>query len=397
MTIFDQIENGVIRLNNNDDKRIDILFAGDLYFGRRCEELCYSKEFEKIYGDSIQILRDKNISVVNLESPLTDKRNPIIKDGPHLSADPVCIEALKYGNFDIATLANNHILDHGTVGLNDTLYSCHKTGIKTVGAGSKKSEAEQPLIVEINSTKIGFLNFTENEFSIAQEDKAGACGLDLISNYNQIIKLKNEVDVIIVIIHGGNELYPLPNPQMVKTYRFFADLGVTAIIGHHSHCASGFEVYKGVPIFYSLGNFIFDSENEKNELWYTGYMVKLSVSSNAVSVITLFPYEQFKSSPGLKVLNGRERTSFLMKIREYSDIIQDSQQLFDHWKSFCLENENIYLTTLLGLNRIERALFRRGIGKRWFMKKKVFVRLINQFRCEAHNAAAMQILQSKIN
>jgi hypothetical protein len=396
MTIFDQIENGVICINNKDDKRVDILFAGDLYLGKRCEELCRNKEYDKIYGNSISILRDKHISVVNLESPLTNKKNPIIKDGPHLLADPSCIETLKYGNFDVAALANNHILDHGSEGLKDTIDLCCKTGIKTVGAGSNKSEAGKPLIVEINSTKVGFLNFTENEFSIAKENHAGACGIDLIYNYDQIIKLRNEVDVVIVIIHGGNELYPLPNPQMVKTYRFFADLGVTAIVGHHSHCASGLEVYKGVPIFYSLGNFIFDSENERNDLWYTGYIVKLSISANSVSMITLHPYEQFKSSIGLKILEGRERISFLRKIKEYSDIIQDTHLLFDRWKSFCLENENFYLATLLGLNRVERALFRRGIGKKLFMRNAALVKMLNQIRCEAHREASMQIIQSKI-
>mgnify|MGYP002813949686 CR=1 FL=1 len=397
MSVMDQILDGTITLEPSTKGSMNIVFTGDFYPGGYCEDLCRNGKYGDIYHNSLPVLKGSDIAVVNLESPLTTGHHPIEKDGPHLSADPICVNALPYAGFNVAALANNHILDHGMQGVRDTIAHCNEAGIKTVGAGLNQREAEQPLIIEVNSTKIGFLNVTENEFSIAKGDNPGANGLDLVSNYYQIMKLKKEADVIILIIHGGNELFPLPNPRMVSTYRFFADLGVTAIIGHHSHCASGFEVYNGVPIFYSLGNFIFESGDEPSDMWNNGYMVKLSVSRNSVSKISLYPYEQFKSKVGINLLDGQERIAFLRKIKEYSIIIQDSELLLESWDKFCNSNEGFYISSLFGLNKVARALVRRGIGKNLFIRNKALIRLLNQIRCEAHREASMYILQSNIN
>ena len=107
---------------------------------------------------------------------------------------------------------------------------------------------------------------------------------------------------------------------MVETYRFFADLGVTAIIGHHPHCASGYEIYNNVPIFYSLGNFIFDYEN-REDAWHEGYSVKLGISKNSFMDFSLIPYNQCKTKPRILLLENKEKEQFINRIEEYSDVI----------------------------------------------------------------------------
>ena len=69
---------------------------------------------------------------------------------------------------------------------------------------------------------------------------------------------KEDNDLVIVIVHGGREHYQLPTPKQRERFRFYADAGADFVVGHHTHCYSGYEIYKGKPIFYSLGNFIFD-------------------------------------------------------------------------------------------------------------------------------------------
>jgi poly-gamma-glutamate capsule biosynthesis protein CapA/YwtB (metallophosphatase superfamily) len=76
--------------------------------------------------------------------------------------------------------------------------------------------------------------------------------MDIIDNANQIKEAKATHDKVIVIVHGGHEYYNLPSPRMQKQYRFYADQGADFVVGHHTHCISGYEVYNGVPIYYSL-------------------------------------------------------------------------------------------------------------------------------------------------
>ena len=395
MRYLNQTKTGQVKLENNSSDGINIILTGDFCPIGRIEKLCLNNEFEKMYGGALPILKDKNLSITNLECPLTKKFNPIKKTGPNLIADPKCVAGIKYGGFDIVTLANNHILDQDEKGLRDTLQICKESGLKTVGAGENLAEAMQPLFMTIKDTKIAILNFAEHEFSIATQNSAGAAPLNPIKNYYQILEAKRTSDIVIIIIHGGNEHYPLPSPRMVETYRFFADLGVTAIIGHHTHCSSGFEIYKGVPIFYSLGNFIFDWKDIKFKSWHEGYFIKLTIAKNKVTNISLIPYFQCKNDPGLQLMDKDGSTEFLERIEGYSNIIQNSDLLENKWLSFCKSHRVNYLSMLLSLNIVQRQLLKRNLLPEFFLKKKRLITLLNLFRCQAHKDVAVEIVKQE--
>ena len=390
-----QISTGKVKLENDSSDGINIILAGDFCPIGRIEKLCLNNEFEKIYGNALPILKDKDLSITNLECPLTNTLNPIKKTGPNLIADPKCIKGIKYADFDIVSLANNHVLDQDEKGLRNTLQICKESGLKTVGAGENLASAMRPLFVTIKDKKIAIINFAEHEFSIATPNSAGAAPLNPIKNYYQILEAKQASDIIIIIIHGGSEHYPLPSPRMVETYRFFADLGVTAIIGHHTHCPSGFEVYNGVPIFYSLGNFIFDWKDKMLKSWYEGYFIKLTIANNKVTNIVLTPYYQCKNKPGLQLMDEDESTEFLERIEGYSNIIQDSELLEKKWLSFCKSHRVNYLSMLLPLNIFQRQLLKRNLLPEFFFKKKRLITLLNLFRCEAHKDVAVEIIKQE--
>src|SRR6185369_4870371 len=111
---------------------------------------------------------------------------------------------------------------------------------------------------------------------------------------------------VIVIIHGGHEYYHLPSPRMVKQYRFYAENGADAIIGHHTHCTSGYEVYKNVPIFYSLANFLF-TLNSKHECWYTGLILQLEISQHKDISFELYPIKQQRKNFNVEFLQDTEK------------------------------------------------------------------------------------------
>ena len=80
--------------------------------------------------------------------------------------------------------------------------------------------------------------------------------------------MRAQVEKVVVIYHGGNEYYPLPRPELKKTFHFLADIGADAVVGHHTHVFSGYEMYNGIPLVYSLGNFFFPLEGEPEESRY---------------------------------------------------------------------------------------------------------------------------------
>lgn len=395
MRYLEKIKTGRVKLENDSSDGINIILTGDFCPIGRIGTLCLNNEFEKIYDNALPYLKDKDLSITNLECPLTEKYNPIKKTGPNLIADPKCAEGIKHGGFDIVTLATNHLLDQDKRGLQDTIETCKESGLKTVGAGENLEAAMWPLFVTIKDRKIAILNFAEHEFSIATQNSAGAAPLNPIKNYYQILEAKRNSDIVIVIIHGGNERYPLPSPRMVETYRFFADLGATAIIGHHTHCSSGFEIYNGVPIFYSLGNFIFDWKDITFKSWHEGYFIKLTIAENKVTNIALTPYFQCKNEPGLQLMDEDESTKFLEKIEEYSNIIQNSDLLENKWLSFCGSKKVNYLSKLLSLNIFQRKLLKRNLLPNFFLKKKRLITLLNFFRCQAHRDVILEIIKQE--
>lgn len=380
----------------NNHETIKLLFTGDLCPHLRVEKMCLNNQASDIYADDVQeILQDKDLSVTNLECPLTDQNNPIFKSGPALRSSPKSIASVTNGYFDVAALANNHILDQGDAGVEDTLNVCAQAGISTVGAGSNFEEASRTLYKKVKGSTLAIINATEHEFCVAKQNSYGANPLDPIKNFYQIAEAKKKANYVIMVIHGGNEHYPLPNPSVVARYRYFADLGVSAVIGHHSHFAGGYEVYNGVPIFYSLGNFVFDTDQERPAYWHRGYLVNLTFGKNQNPEVQIIPYTQKRQDAGfqLQLMRGEDKERYLDTIDGYGRIIQNKEQLQSRWKEFVGEKRNMYYAQLLGLNRVRRYMLKKSLLKNSIVDKKRIPVLANLFRCQAHREATITLLE----
>lgn len=343
----------------------------------------------------VELFAFADCRIVNLESPLTanEPKNRILKTGPHLcSSEEKVLPYLKQLNVNLVTLANNHVYDYGNKGLEDTLQRCQKHDISTVGAGLTLEQARATWYREIEGRAIAVVNFAENEWCNANDRRGGANPYDLIENARQIQQARKNADVVLVIIHGGHELYHYPSPRMVKHYRYFAEQGATAIIGHHTHCISGYEVHQNVPIFYSLGNLLFDSTTTFPG-WYQGFLLNLKIDGNCHPAWKLIPYSQSKPKQGIWALNEAERESFVKKIDEISNIIECPSQLRAQWTSFVETRSQFYLGKIAvpwGFLRIIQAklcLFD------YFLNKKSLNYVHNLVRCEAHRDVLLSSLE----
>jgi poly-gamma-glutamate synthesis protein (capsule biosynthesis protein) len=373
---------------------MNILITGDFFIADE-----YANK-ELIDQSVVELFQQADYRIVNLEAPLTanEPKNKILKTGPHLRmTENTVLPYLKQLKVDAVTLANNHVLDYGAKGLIDTFESLSKNKINYVGAGNNLTDATKPLALEKDGLRIAILNFCENEWSIAEVDKPGANPMDIIDNTNQIKAAKATHDKVICIIHGGHEYYHLPSPRMQKQYRFYADNGADAIVGHHTHCIGGYEIYREVPIIYSLGNFLFTKKSEK-EVWYNGLLGSLNIEKNKTIIFKIHPVKQEINTFQTSLLKKEEKVKTLEEIQELNMTIAKEKQLHKKWEEFIQQKAKQYLNIFSPVssfnNRYINYLVKKtGIDK-WFMNKNHYKLMLNIMRCEAHLDASKKIINN---
>ncbi|WP_196892015.1 CapA family protein [Aureivirga marina] len=378
-----------------------IFIAGDYCPIGRIEEIIKKGKSEEVLLDIEKHIKESDLSIVNLESPLTDSNKLITKSGPNIKSSEIGLKPLEISGVKLATLANNHILDFDEEGVKDTIDLCKSKNIDVVGAGKDLSEARKPFYYTYNDKKIAILNFAENEYCAATEKSYGANPVNLINNFNDINKAKEESDFVIVIAHGGREHFQLPTPNQKERYRFYVDSGADLVVGHHSHCFSGYEEYKEKHIFYSLGNFVFDYKPKYQKgLWTLGYALDLSINFDTKKVdFEIIPFEQGKKeNPILNVLSGEKKQEILEKVNELNEIIIDEKLYAEAWEKY-IESQVIgYKGMLFTKNMYIRALISRGYLPKFLLtsslKRKAL--FLNLFRCETHREIMIDVLNKEL-
>ncbi|MDV7393120.1 CapA family protein, partial [Arthrospira platensis SPKY1] len=145
---------------------------------------------------------------------------------PHIKAKPSAVEILNYFKCKLVTTANNHFMDFGTDGQQQTYSILKENGIEWIGSGNNLEEAANYKLIKFSNINIGFFNMTETEWTTTSGDEPGCNPLDLTKAILTIQKAKaNGADKVIAIIHGGHEHYPYPSPRMKNQYRFMIDAG----------------------------------------------------------------------------------------------------------------------------------------------------------------------------
>lgn len=372
---------------------IYIFISGDFAPRMRVDDAINAGNYQLLFNDILPIIRESDISVTNLESPLIETGHPIAKTGPNLKSPLKSIEALKYAGFDLVTLANNHLMDYGEEGLQSTIKVCEENGIRHLGAGENLSKASEAQLFNIKGTRVAFINCCENEWSTTTGVAPGCNPLDEIGLYYQIKEAKGKSDYVIVMIHGGNENYEYPSPRMKNLYRWFIDLGVDAVVGHHTHCFSGYEVYREKPIFYSLGNFLFDGK-QRTSSWNAGAAVKITLNSKQID-FELYPYSQCDENVGIKLLDGTDKQNWLCCEQRKSEVIQNDallQAKFDAYVSSVEKQYSSYLEQS-SCSLIQAAKNRGVIPRNVRGRKKLLY--LNILRSEAHRDVVLKVLSKK--
>jgi poly-gamma-glutamate capsule biosynthesis protein CapA/YwtB (metallophosphatase superfamily) len=286
---------------------------------------------EALYGDLLPVLRGADLRIVNLECPLTDADKPVWKSGAVFKGAPEHVGGLTVVPFDVACLANNHVLDYGAAGLRETLRVLDRHDVQTVGAGMTEEDAHAPLTCLSGGSKVHVVNFSEGEDLTAARGGPGVFGWDIARAIDVIRRCRKQGGVVLAIGHCGLEYVPYPPPYVVAAFRAMSDAGADAVIGHHPHVPQGIEWREGRPIIYSLGNFAFYQPTDLHHR-KVGFFVVLQCEGNRVAGVDLFPYRI--TDTGLRLLAGSEDAGFRRTLAALSSPFRTASGPARAWQAY---------------------------------------------------------------
>lgn len=354
-----------------------IIIGADIVPTKTNTQYFESGDMKSLLGEELfNKVKGADYRIFNLEVPLTDVLSPIEKRGPNLIASSKSVNGYKALGVDLLTLANNHILDQGEQGLESTISALEEANIKYVGAGKNLSEARKPYIIEDNGKKIGIYACAEHEFTIAEQDLAGANPFDALESLDHIADLKKQCDYVIVLYHGGKEHYRYPSPNLQKVCRKICEKGADLVVCQHSHCVGCEEKYNGSTIVYGQGNFLFDYS--KSEFWQTSLLIDLDTETKGIAYIPLR-----KEGFGVRLAEGDEI------IRDFyfrSEQIKEKDFIKKHYTDFAQSMKKKYLMSVCGVNIIFRVINKLcGHRLKFSIPRSREMAIKNFLICEAHN------------
>jgi poly-gamma-glutamate synthesis protein (capsule biosynthesis protein) len=205
------------------------------------------------------VVSSADIAIANFENPAPNNPRWHTK-GTVFSAAPRFIDGLADAGIDYVSLANNHIRDAGGAGILQTIANVTKRGIAVSGAGKNLAAARTPAVLEAAGTKVAVLGYDAIAGSYhATATKIGSAPLTAANVQADVAKARaNGADIVIVFPHWGTEYDPTPFANQKKLAHMAIDAGADMVIGNHAHWAAAMEIYDGKPIWYALGNFVFD-------------------------------------------------------------------------------------------------------------------------------------------
>ncbi len=303
-------------LTEETDEAVSLLFAGDIYFSEHVlNAYDHAGGIGGVLGESLrETIAESDLFMANLEFPFSDRGTKAADKQFTFRVSPSRVSVLQEIGPDLVTVANNHALDYGTDALIDTCDTLDAAGILHVGAGKNLEEAKKPQIIEKNGKKIGFIGVTRvfptGDWAASTTRPGMFSAYDTAPVVNEIQKLKEQCDYLVVYIHWGIERNTQPESYQREIGHQYIDAGADLVVGSHPHVLQGIENYNGKWILYSLGNFVFGSSIPETML------VKANVDGDGETSLSMVPAT---SSAGYtRELDAGKKNAFYQKMQELS-------------------------------------------------------------------------------
>lgn len=347
-------------------------FVGDMVLDSSHELIC---------DESLkELLETGDYNVLNLEGPFCTNLSPALKSGPTIHQSSNLVGWLERYNFKILSLANNHIMDYGFKGLEQTIQLL--TFASAIGAGNW-ADAYKPLIIDSNNIKVGLLSLTELQFGVLhdrweQSNLMGCAWINHSSVPSIIAHLKTEVDFVVVLAHAGLEGVDVPLPEWRDCYKELINSGADIVIGSHPHVIQGYEVYNNKVIFYSTGNFAFCSDSLKSD---NNQSLGMCVTIDFTE--TGFAFQVNGTVFKNDTISLVSKESFISKLNYLNTLLEEKAYL-PYVTSVCSRHLKDYyhLFNLGGLIHPDRMIIKTIA--RYLLGRCNIVHLLNNLQCESH-------------
>lgn len=325
-----------------NSKKVSLLFAGDFCSRPSASVIEVDNRLETI-------VKGADYAIVNFETPLKPATVNQINGKLFQHEDSVTL--LKIMGFSLFNICNNHILDYGSNGVIETI---NKIGKDNVMGFSNEDNSIIPYYKEISGVRFAFIPLCYDCYSTDFRNEYSVNAITSNRIYWAIEKAKEHSDYIIIIPHDGIEYIPIPTPYIRDLYKSFVDMGAHAVIATHPHSIQGMEYYKNAPIFYSLGNFFFNSKatvDFKTPLpgWYDGMLVKLTFFDGIIEVENY--YTKNENNRRLLLDSNESKDA---EFKELCNLLNDDKKYFSLLNEIMLNKlQNKYLPVLNNLFRMQ--------------------------------------------
>jgi len=277
-----------------------LVFLGDVMLGRGVNEVLQDEPPEYVWGNTVDIIKSADFSLINLECALT-YHDEIWNETPkafYFKADPdKAIAVLKEANISCVCLANNHTLDFQEKGLVDTLEYLDEAGICRMGAGRDIGEARAPVYRQVGDLTVGLIAFTDNEPGFAATETSPGVSYTPVMPHSDsfipilesVVEAKRRANIVIVSAHWGPNMIFHPPILFQDAAHALISAGADIIHGHSAHNFQGIEIYRGKPIMYATGNFIDDYAIDPIYRNDQSFIFALNLRGKEVESIDLYP------------------------------------------------------------------------------------------------------------
>lgn len=299
-----------------------IIFSGDLGLTAGC-----SKSDQLFSADVLRCANSADALCVNLELPFVEKSFRMAPyTHPSLVSDIGLAPLLKKLNPSVVNIGTNHCMDGGKQGIELTRTTLEELGACSMGAGSNETEARKPCFLTIDETRFGFLSFCKKGGYTSSGNTPGAALLSEANLRTDIPEARKRCDYLVVSMHMGMEFSISVHPMYRDFAHLAVDLGASSVIGHHPHVIQGIETYKGIPIVYSLGNFLFD--NYAGAITFKGHwedrhkgiFVRIFFSSSGISY-EVIPIEYTSRPLEVRIARGADAETIISEVNSRSEMV----------------------------------------------------------------------------
>ncbi|HEY8596956.1 MAG TPA: CapA family protein [Thermomicrobiales bacterium] len=303
---------------------VNVTVAGDIIFGRTVHSrMVQYNDFAHPLRKVAPRLRDADLTIANLECSMSD--NTEKPDDPFtfmFTTNAAAVEGLVLAGIDGVSLANNHSMNFGKLGLSDTLAGLAANKITAFGGGMNLAEARKPGLFTVKGVSFAFLGYdgiTAEDYG-AGPNWAGTCPLQMDLVLEDLARAKGgNPDFIIPYFHWSEEYVSVPSPLMRRIAHQAIDNGAAMVLGSHPHWVQGTEWYKGKPILYSLGNFVFDQD--WSEETKQGMFAEIVIRNKKIARVRLVPVliEDYNQP---RILGINEAMPVLQRVYDATDEIK---------------------------------------------------------------------------